>query len=446
MTELAVRRTAIPGTWIVDLPVHGDNRGWFKENWQREKMVALGLPDFAPVQHNASFNAARGTTRGVHAEPWDKLISVVHGSAFCAWVDLREGATFGTVVTLELAVNQAVFVPRGVGNSYQALEDDTIYSYLVNEHWSADANYTYVNLADETLAIDWPIPLAEAELSEKDRTHPRLAEVEPFVVADGGQVSEVDSPRTLIMGCHGQLGRALVQQLPKATAWDLEELDFTDAHAVRAVDWSQFRTVINAAAYTAVDAAETPEGRRAAWLANAHAPAHLAQAAVKHDLTLVHVSSDYVFDGERETHPTDESFAPLGVYGQSKAAGDLAVSVVPKHHIVRTSWVIGDGNNFIRTMQGLAEKGVDPSVVDDQVGRLTYTGDLADAIVGLLRSGAPYGTVNVTSGGEPRSWFEIARQAFADAGHDPERVSPTSTEEYGRGKAMAPRPRFSTLE
>lgn len=445
MRELAVRGTEIPGLWIVDMPVHGDNRGWFKENWQREKMAAHGLPDFEPVQNNVSFNAHRGATRGIHAEPWDKLISIVSGRAFCAWVDLREGETFGRVVTLEVGVDQAVFVPKGVGNSYQALEDDTIYSYLVNEHWSPEASYTFVNLADETLGIKWPIALSDAELSEKDRRHPPLADVTPFA-ADDVALPEVDSPRTLVIGAGGQLGRALVERLPHATAWDVADLDITDQGAVWAVNWSQFDTIINAAAYTAVDAAETLEGRRAAWLANAHAPAHLAKAAVAHDLTLVHVSSDYVFDGERETHAVDESFAPLGVYGQSKAAGDVAVSVVPKHYVVRTSWVIGDGANFIRTMQSLAEKGVDPAVVDDQVGRLTYTSDLADGIITLLRQHAPYGTVNVTSGGEPRSWFEIARQAFADAGHDPQRVSPTSTEEYGRGKQLAPRPRFSTLE
>ncbi|MCO7239739.1 bifunctional dTDP-4-dehydrorhamnose 3,5-epimerase family protein/NAD(P)-dependent oxidoreductase [Aeromicrobium sp. CnD17-E] len=445
MRELAVRGTEIPGLWIVDMPVHGDNRGWFKENWQREKMAAHGLPDFEPVQNNVSFNAHRGATRGIHAEPWDKLISIVSGRAFCAWVDLREGETFGRVATLEVGVDQAVFVPKGVGNSYQALEDDTIYSYLVNEHWSPEASYTFVNLADETLGIEWPIALSDAELSEKDRRHPPLADVAPFA-ADEVALPEVDSPRTLVIGAGGQLGRALVERLPHATAWDVADLDITDPGAVWAVNWSQFDTIINAAAYTAVDAAETLEGRRAAWLANAHAPAHLAKAAVAHDLTLVHVSSDYVFDGERETHGVDESFAPLGVYGQSKAAGDVAVSVVPKHYVVRTSWVIGDGANFIRTMQALAEKGVDPAVVDDQVGRLTYTSDLADGIITLLRQHAPYGTVNVTSGGEPRSWFEIARQAFADAGHDPQRVSPTSTEEYGRGKQLAPRPRFSTLE
>ena len=91
--KLTAHGTPIPGVVLYDLPVHGDNRGWFKENWQREKMVALGLPDFRPVQNNISFNEKAGTTRGIHAEPWDKFVSVATGRIFGAWVDLREGPT-----------------------------------------------------------------------------------------------------------------------------------------------------------------------------------------------------------------------------------------------------------------------------------------------------------------------------------------------------------------
>lgn len=177
---LALRAAPIEGLQVIDIPVHGDNRGWFKENWQREKMTALGLPDLGPVQNNISFNKSRGTTRGIHAEPWDKYISVATGSVFGAWVDLREGAGFGTVFTTVIDPSVAVFVPRGVGNAFQTLEDSTAYTYLVNAHWSPDAKYTFLNLADETVAIDWPLPLEDAELSAKDLAHPRLADVSPM--------------------------------------------------------------------------------------------------------------------------------------------------------------------------------------------------------------------------------------------------------------------------
>ncbi len=154
MTEfgkaLRLSETTIPGLVVWELPVHGDNRGWFKENWQREKMTAAGLPDFGPVQNNVSFNDAVGTTRGIHAEPWDKWVSVATGRIFGAWVDLREGPTFGAVFTTEIDPSRAIFVPRGVGNAYQTLEPDTAYTYLVNDHWSPHAEYTFLNLADET--------------------------------------------------------------------------------------------------------------------------------------------------------------------------------------------------------------------------------------------------------------------------------------------------------
>src|SRR5580765_4135016 len=182
MGNLAVRRTDIPGLLIIDLDVRADNRGWFKENWQRAKFTALGLPDFGPVQNNMSFNTAAGATRGIHAEPWDKLVSLATGRIFGAWVDLRAGESFGRQMSVEFGPETAVFVPRGVGNAFQTLADGTAYSYLVNDHWSLAAkdSYTFVNLADETLAIEWPIPLSRAELSDADRAHPRIGEVTPM--------------------------------------------------------------------------------------------------------------------------------------------------------------------------------------------------------------------------------------------------------------------------
>lgn len=433
--ELTIETTSIPGLYIVHLPVHGDNRGWFKENWQREKMVALGLPDFQPIQNNMSFNEVVGTTRGIHAEPWDKLISVATGKIFGAWVDLREGDSFGQVFSVELGPEKAVFVPRGVGNAYQTLEPNTAYSYLVNAHWSPDATYTFLNLADETSAVPWPIPLDEAELSDKDRNHPRLDAVAP-----------IKAKKTLILGAYGQLGRALIELFPDAEAWDRDVFDMSDPAAYGDINWDEYATVINAAAYTKVDEAETMQGRREAWQHNVHAVVELVKVARKHDLTFIHVSSDYVFDGVEEVHATDELFSPLSVYGQTKAAGDAVVQTLDKYYIARTSWVVGDGPNFIATMQRLAENGVDPQVIDDQFGEITYTTDLAREIKKLIDDESPFGTYNVTSRGGVKSWFEVAREAFKAAGYDPERVIPVSTEEYGADKELAPRPRNSALQ
>lgn len=438
--QLEIGTTPIPGLLIADLPVHGDSRGWFKENWQREKMRAVGLPDFGPVQNNVSFNDAVGTTRGIHAEPWDKWVSVATGRIFGAWVDLREGPTFGTVFTTELDPSRAIFVPRGVGNSYQTLEAHTAYTYLVNDHWSPDAAYSFLNLADETVAIPWPIPLAQVEVSAKDQAHPRLAHVAP-----------IPPRKILVVGAAGQLGLALRDEYAGMNHVEFAtraELDVTDTGLSGARRWRDYDTIINAAAYTAVDLAETPDGRREAWAANVTGVAALARVAADNDLTLVHVSSDYVFDGTKEgPYREDEPLCPLGVYGQTKAAGDAIVATLPRHYIVRTSWVIGAGKNFVRTMATLAERGVDPSVVDDQVGRLTFTDDIARAIRHLLETSAIPGVYNVTGGGEPASWAEIARRVFALTGHDPERVRGVSTGDYFADVVgpVSPRPGNSVL-
>ncbi|WP_425862560.1 sugar nucleotide-binding protein [Arthrobacter sp. TWP1-1] len=438
--QLKATTTPIPGVVLYDLPVHGDNRGWFKENWQREKMLALGLPDFSPVQNNISFNEKAGTTRGIHAEPWDKFISVATGKIFGAWVDLREGESFGAVFTAELDPSQAIFIPRGVGNAFQTLEDDTAYTYLVNDHWSADAQgqYTFLNLADETAAIAWPIPLAQAELSDKDKAHPRLTEVIPM-----------PPKKTLILGADGQLGKALRATYAGDTSVEFAaraDFDLTAEASYADRNWKNYSTIINAAAYTAVDTAETPEGRAASWAINVTAVANLAKVATEHGITLVHVSSDYVFDGTADNHDEHEALTPLGVYGQSKAAGDAIVSTVPRHYIVRTSWVIGEGNNFVRTMASLAARGIAPGVVNDQIGRLSFTEDIAAGIKHLLETDTDHGVYNLSNDGEPQSWADIASDVYELTGHSRDQVTGVSTEDYFKGKSAAPRPLQSTMD
>jgi dTDP-4-dehydrorhamnose reductase len=203
--------------------------------------------------------------------------------------------------------------------------------------------------------------------------------------------------------------------------------------------------VINAAAYTKVDAAETEEGRREAWAVNVGGVGALVEAARKHRFTLVHVSSDYVFDGAQVIHSETEPFSPLGVYGQTKAAGDALVGTLPAHYLLRTSWVIGDGPNFVRTMASLAGRGVNPDVVDDQFGRLTFTADISRAIAHLLENEAPYGTYNLSNDGDPMTWAGIARAVFQARDRDAGSVRSVTTAEYAADKSLAPRPRHSTL-
>jgi dTDP-4-dehydrorhamnose 3,5-epimerase len=178
--ELSVKTTDIPGFYVVDLVLHSDERGWFKESYQKEKMEALGLPAFDIVQNNFSFNEEAGASRGLHAEPWDKFVSLANGRVFCAWVDLRIGDSFGRTFSTELTPELAVFVPKGVANGYQTLEEKVTYTYLVNEHWSADAQYAAVNMFDPELGIEWPIGQDQAIVSEKDKNNPMLSDVTPM--------------------------------------------------------------------------------------------------------------------------------------------------------------------------------------------------------------------------------------------------------------------------
>ena len=251
--------------------------------------------------------------------------------------------------------------------------------------------------------------------------------------------------KTLIIGAGGQLGRAMIKALPSAVPVTRAMLDVASPASVAGFGFGPYGIVINAAAYTKVDAAETEAGRREAWAVNVGGVGALVEVARKHRFTLVHVSSDYVFDGAQVIHSETEPFSPLGVYGQTKAAGDALVGTLPAHYLLRTSWVIGDGSNFVRTMASLADRGVAPDVVDDQFGRLTFTADISRAILHLLESGAPYGTYNVSSDGDPMTWAGIARTVFQARGRDAGSVKSVTTTEYAAGKSLAPRPRHSTL-
>ena len=250
----------------------------------------------------------------------------------------------------------------------------------------------------------------------------------------------------LITGANGQLGTALRSQYPSAKFADIDELDITNSQSVEDFDWSNIDVILNGAAYTNVDGAETNEGRVAAWKVNATAVANLVQVCREHDIMLVHVSSDYVFDGTKQPHLEYESFSPLSVYGASKAAGDLLVATLPKHYILRTTWVIGEGKNFVRTMLGLAGKGIEPTVVSDQIGRLTFTSELVRAIDHLLSTTPDYGTYNVTNAGPVKSWADITRDIFELSGHGDLHVTDISTADYYAGKdGIAPRPLNSEM-
>ena len=257
----------------------------------------------------------------------------------------------------------------------------------------------------------------------------------------------MDDKTVVITGANGQVGRALQKVYPQALALDREQLDITNQKAINEFNWDNTKVIINAAAWTDVDSAENPSNYDLVKTVNVDATRYLATAASQHDLTFVTFSSDYVFDGSQPIHNEDETFSPLNIYGKTKADGDLAAATTIKHYIIRTSWVIGDGRNFVNIMQDLAARGVKPSVVNDQIGRLTFTDTLARGIKHLLEIGAPYGTYNLTNEGQPVSWADIAKIVFEKSGKSPSDVQPVSTAEYFADKPnTAKRPLQSTLD
>ena len=255
------------------------------------------------------------------------------------------------------------------------------------------------------------------------------------------------SKKYIILGAGGQLGKALCAMFPDAKALTHKELDISDEAQVNAFDWSKYDVILNAAALVNSDGSETSELRAKTWLANAYGPRNLAKIAIEKNKTIVHYSSDYVWDGRKKNHKDDEVVAPLLVYGQSKAAGDLVVSLVSKHYIMRVSWVVGDGHNIPKTMKKLADMRINPKVVDDQFGRLTFASEIARATKYFLDNKVAYGSYNVTNDGPVKSWYEIAADVFEYAGYDRNRVHPVSTEEYAADKpGFAPRPLNSDMD
>ncbi|MGW9211120.1 dTDP-4-dehydrorhamnose reductase [Embleya sp. NPDC055664] len=263
--------------------------------------------------------------------------------------------------------------------------------------------------------------------------------------------TSVDGRRWLVTGAHGMLGRdllAVLDEVPGAvvTAVARKDLDITDAAAVLAAT-AGHDIVVNAAAWTDVDGAETAES--AATEVNGTAVGHLARACAVHGARLIQISTDYVFGGDGTApYPEDAPTAPLNAYGRGKLVGErLVADVLPTDgYIVRTAWLYGEhGRNFVSTMLTLAADRDTLDVVDDQLGQPTWSAALAERVVRLgeaaLSGRAPAGIYHGTASGQA-TWYDLARATFAGAGLDADRVRPTTSENFTR---PAKRPSYSVL-
>jgi dTDP-4-dehydrorhamnose reductase len=254
--------------------------------------------------------------------------------------------------------------------------------------------------------------------------------------------------RWLVTGAGGMLGRDLVSVLERRGAevagLRRTDLDITDQAAVRAAlrHW-QPDVVVNCAAWTAVDGAETREAD--ALLVNGQAVTGLAAACADQGTVLVQPSTDYVFDGQAsQPYPEDSPTAPQTAYGRTKLAGEHAVLGQPglTGYVVRTAWLYGAfGKSFVGIMIGRARAHADVQVVDDQRGQPTWTVDVAAQIAALVTAGAGPGIYHATSSADT-TWFELAQEVYRRLGADPDRVRPVRSADYG---AAAPRPAYSVL-
>lgn len=249
--------------------------------------------------------------------------------------------------------------------------------------------------------------------------------------------------RILVTGVKGQLGFDVVNELKKnnieAVGVDIEEMDITDAAAVKKViTESKVDGVIHCAAYTAVDAAEDNE--EICRKINAGGTKNIADVCKELDIKMMYISTDYVFNGQGETpwQPDCKDYKPLNVYGQTKLEGELAVSeTLDKYFIVRIAWVFGvNGKNFIKTMLNVGKTHDTVTVVNDQVGTPTYTYDLARLLVDMIQTDK-YGYYHATNDGGYISWYDFTCEIYKQAGYTT-KVVPVTTAEYGVSKAARP--------
>ena len=261
--------------------------------------------------------------------------------------------------------------------------------------------------------------------------------------------------KIFVTGIGGQLGYDVINELKKrgheavgsdifdSVEQDVEyrKLDITDKEAVeKTLTEVRPDAVIHCAAWTAVDAAEDEENQAKVFAINADGPRNIAEACKAVNCKMIQISTDYVFDGSgnEPRKPDETNYAPLGVYGKAKLAGELAVSeILEKYYIVRIAWAFGvNGNNFIKTMLNVGKKYPEVRVVNDQIGTPTYTFDLARLLVDMAESDK-YGYYHATNEGGYISWYDFTCEIFRQAGYDT-KVTPVTTAEYGLSKAARP--------
>jgi len=369
----------IPGCVILKPKVFEDNRGNFYESYNKKTLESNGLYyDF--VQDNESYNKKKGTIRGFHFQIGEgaqtKLIHCSKGAILGTIVDMRKHSlTYKKHISYELSESNhcQILVPRGCAWGFQTLEDNTVVNYKLDNFYngSLERGFSY---KDPTFNINWPIK--DITISEKDQNQPFSDNI-------------VDT--VLITGITGQLGydvyRKLKEKNPNINIYapTQEELDITNENAVRTyIDNIKPDAIIHCAAYTNVEKAE--EEKENCYNVNVTGTKNIIVSSLKYNSKIIYISSDYVYDGQKDSIYTEEDITnPINYYGTCKTLGENIVKQNDKHFILRTSWLFGiNGNNFLKSMIKLSETKEELNVVDDQIGSPTYTLDLANTITEMI--------------------------------------------------------------
>ena len=423
----------IPGLRLVKYGAFSDSRGSFAEVWNEADFEALNLPFLNPKQANVAVSEEKGVTRGLHAEPWDKLIWVTKGKVFCVWLDLREGNSYGCTETKVIEPGTAVWIPRGVANGYQTIEDETVYNYLTNGIWKPDTNYISVNLRSLE-GVEWPVPLDRGTVSEKDLASPMQIPVFEL--------------KKIVFGSDGRIGQALSKRFHNAiqiTGKEIRESN-RDQLLARVPHGS---LVINCVGMTRVDDAETPEGFGEALQSNNTWVSIIADIANQSNSSLVHFSTDYVFDGMNPEPYTElDSINPISQYGISKALGDYAAMMAHNHYILRFSWLLTpDDRDFVSKIKKRLSENQVSEVVDDQFGIPTFSDDIVKAVEFFCENSLKPGVYNLNASGEKTTWKGIASEIADYLGVNKELIKAINSSEYSiSSPGSALRPKNSVLD
>ena len=441
--------TILKDCYILESKRFGDGRGYF-ESITKDELAELGFNKVFQISNSLS---RKGIIRGLHFQknPYcqAKVVRCQRGAVLDIVVDIRKDSkSYGKWISVELTPENGkmLYVPRGFAHGFVALKNNTLFEYYVdNKYMPSYEGGILWN--DSKLDINWEeifsrYNIKKIVLSEKDKNRETLENCNVEFLEK--------STRYLITGAKGQLGYDIINELEERgekeyLAVDVDEMDITDKDQVLNVITKYKPDVIfHCAAWTAVDKAE--DNYDMVYKINVEGTKNITVASLKVGAKLFYMSTDYIFDGEKDgVYSEEDNPNPKSVYGKTKYLGELEVLKNPMHFIARISWVFGiNGNNFIKTMLKLSRNHDTLNVVNDQIGSPTYTRDLAKILIEMSYTDK-YGIYNINNDGFC-SWAEFA-EYIMKSNNKKTIINSVTTEKYLEitGTMQAYRPRNSRL-